>query len=338
MDYHNQFFHGNSFYFSLEIMTKFGEKYFQSKKKKIFPKCNNNTRHVYVSQDLWNYYYGSNFVEKDTHSNIFFPIKETMYTIRCSENSESIHAAIANFDSCQGYAHALNNYQREVNMTKDSKYSPKYSEGNKNIPLEKIIKKLKTNLSFSRLNHEERNYLLKISNDLPVDSYLRRLIKNTQTRENIAKYLYSIESENSQMLSKKFEKKEHYKVFFKNVMTQLYEKIWKPGFAGQLVTASDIPKQEHTFKLQDGEIQLTCLWRGAYQGLPAFIKVTWKANFSPDFELWIKFVNPDTNDVFSTIKLGHHLEGGKEIPSDILNFDPTKDKWATSVILKGKNQ
>jgi hypothetical protein len=337
MNNQDQFFHDESFQFSLEIMTKFGKKYFQSPKKKIFPKCNNNTRHVYVNPDLWYYFYGKHPDEKAAYSKNFFPIQETMYTIRCSENSESMHAAIANFDSCQEYAHVLYDYQGEVKMTKDPKCLSKNSD-NKMISLDRIIKKLNSNLSLTRLSPEEQDYLLNSVDEMPVDSYLSRLVKSIKTRESIAKYFYAIENEKSQPLAMKSDKISNYKRLIKNSLMQLYEKFWQPPFAGQLVTASDIPEQEHTFKLADGEIQISCLWRGAYQDLPAFIKVTWKANFSPDFELWIKFVNPDTNDVFSTIKLGNYLEGGKEIPSDILNFDPTKDKWATSVILKGKNQ
>src|SRR5262245_13985588 len=44
--------------------------------------------------------------------------------------------------------------------------------------------------------------------------------------------------------------------------------VWQPAWAGEVVTAADVAAQEHVFALDDGEIQVTCGWRAAYEHLP----------------------------------------------------------------------
>jgi len=110
-------------------------------------------------------------------------------------------------------------------------------------------------------------------------------------------------------------------------------KLWEPKWAGQLVTASDIPEQEKTFISDEGQIILRCHWKAAYKNTPAYLWVSWKADIAADGYLWLRFVNPETHNMLSEIPLGNSLEGKKIFTSDKLRFDPSTEKWSVSIVM-----
>jgi hypothetical protein len=110
--------------------------------------------------------------------------------------------------------------------------------------------------------------------------------------------------------------------------------LWQPQWAGSPVTAADIPEDKKAFDVKDGEIEISCLWRSQQAANPAYIQISWAANFAADRELWALFFDPDTKEVLAEIPLGAYLEGGKNITSETLGFDPSNEKWAISILLK----
>jgi hypothetical protein len=110
--------------------------------------------------------------------------------------------------------------------------------------------------------------------------------------------------------------------------------LWEPQWAGQLVTAADIPKQAHSFTSEDGDIKLSCYWKGQYQDEPAYIQITWKARFTAENEIRIRFTDPVTQAIHSEVCLGTGLVGEETFTSDDLGFDPSYARWAISVVLQ----
>jgi hypothetical protein len=105
--------------------------------------------------------------------------------------------------------------------------------------------------------------------------------------------------------------------------------LWQPLFAGEVVTAADVPPQEQTFYLEDGDIHLTCEWRTAYQQQPATLRLVWQANLSRPGELWVRFTPPDDPTVLrAEICLGTSLAGEETFTAQGLGFDPTREPWA----------
>ena len=110
-------------------------------------------------------------------------------------------------------------------------------------------------------------------------------------------------------------------------------KPWFPLWAGKLVTASDIPEQTHTFMLDDDKIALTCHWRAAYKNTSAYIYVSWKAKIAMVEEIRLRFLNPETDEIYVQLSLGTDLTGEETFESDDLGFDPSNQKWAVCVVL-----
>jgi hypothetical protein len=114
-----------------------------------------------------------------------------------------------------------------------------------------------------------------------------------------------------------------------------FSELWQPAWVGVPVSASDIPDQKKTFKMDNGEVTITCNWRAQTDDEPAHIYLKWNARISleTEKELWIRFISPDTYDVHCEIKLGRKMIGGEIFTVDELGFDPSREKWAISVIL-----
>jgi hypothetical protein len=110
--------------------------------------------------------------------------------------------------------------------------------------------------------------------------------------------------------------------------------LWQPEWAGTPVYASDILEQQHTFSSSDGEIEITCSWRDTYGSTPAYLTISWFASIERQQELWALFLDPSTKHVLAEIPLGKYLEGGKHLNSQMLGFNPSRDKWAVAILLK----
>ncbi len=108
---------------------------------------------------------------------------------------------------------------------------------------------------------------------------------------------------------------------------------WEPRWAGQPVTASDIPEQEHSFRMDDGEIRLSCNWREAHGEYPAYIRVAWEADIMSPSNIEARFTEPETRKIRAQVRLGTHLAGERTFTSDDLGFDPSRERWAVAVIL-----
>ncbi len=111
------------------------------------------------------------------------------------------------------------------------------------------------------------------------------------------------------------------------------EFYWEPQYAGRLVAAADIPKQEHAFITNYGEVHTACYWGEQQNDDPAYIWLSWKANISSDNEIRIQFINPETQKIRHEISLGTIRVGEETFTSYDLGFDPSCERWAISVII-----
>ena len=110
--------------------------------------------------------------------------------------------------------------------------------------------------------------------------------------------------------------------------------LWQPLYAGEAVTAADIPEQTIRFDMDYGEyINLSCHWQDEKDTQPC-IDLSWQANLLQPSCLWARFVDPDSSTILKEILLGSELEGRVRIIGSDLNFNPTTDKWAIAIIVK----
>jgi len=119
-----------------------------------------------------------------------------------------------------------------------------------------------------------------------------------------------------------------------NILTDMISLLWKPKWAGVPVVAAGIPEQSHFFKMDDGEIKISCYWEPKFRNDPAYIHLSWSARITKPVRLWARFVNPESNEIRSEIHLGTHLQGEDNFTSDRLGFDPSNEKWAISIIFQ----
>ncbi len=119
----------------------------------------------------------------------------------------------------------------------------------------------------------------------------------------------------------------------KEEFIQWFSPSWTPLWAGEHVTAMDIPPREKSFVVDDGEIHITCSWEGESHNEPAYIRLTWKAFLSKDSRLWVRFFDPDTRELLYEARLGEEPAGVEDFTSDELDFDPSTRRWEISLIL-----
>ncbi len=115
---------------------------------------------------------------------------------------------------------------------------------------------------------------------------------------------------------------------------ELAPEFWEPQWAGQLATAADIPEQEHVFRREDGDIKISCFWRGQYRKKPAYISISWNANVTTRSEFRVRFINPETQEELSEVYLGTGLVGEEVFTNEDLGFDPSCEQWAIALIVK----
>ncbi|KPA13603.1 hypothetical protein MHK_006207 [Candidatus Magnetomorum sp. HK-1] len=344
----DQFLYGQPIDLSFKVFHNFFSKYFRSQSVNLFSNSDGDDNdlywYVYVPGDIWFYYFGKYKDNKDkkikkknvkTFSKTFLPLKDEMSTINFSKKNEAVHAAIANFISWQRFLREFDNDKRGIKM-KIPKITPsiitdynKLSDQMKQAVL-KIIKKP----SVCRLIESDRELLKECINLLPKDSKLNRFIRFLFHREKIAKHYYEADRKRRQQ--------DEFVQLIKDKIVSFVKFIslpWKPPLAGVHVNSSDISEQSHRYKLDNnGDVSIYCLWREAYKEDPAYIKIRWNANISAGNEIWVAFFQPETKEFFSEIMLGINSEGGKVLLSNQLNFDPYKQKWAVSVILKPRKR
>ena len=121
-------------------------------------------------------------------------------------------------------------------------------------------------------------------------------------------------------------------------VTQWISPVWQPLWAGQAVTADDIPKQDYTFLSDYGKIALSCEWKAASATTPAFLHLAWEASLESQSRLVARFINPESQEIRTDICLGTSLSGDETLTTDELGFDPSAVPWAISLILRDASQ
>lgn len=109
--------------------------------------------------------------------------------------------------------------------------------------------------------------------------------------------------------------------------------LWEPQWAGQLLTASDLPVQTHVFPSEFGEIELSCDWHDQTPHEPAALHVIWKAHFTCEQTLWLCMIEPETGWRYYEVCLGNRWAGEEYFTSAELGFNPVEQRWALAVLL-----
>lgn len=107
--------------------------------------------------------------------------------------------------------------------------------------------------------------------------------------------------------------------------------FWIPEYAGQRITSADISEQTKTFQTDEGEIRISCVWKGQSDDSPPYIRLQWDADVKPGMEFEICFVNPDTSKVFHKLRPGRLLKGSITLKKEKLGFNPAVDRWGISI-------
>jgi hypothetical protein len=111
--------------------------------------------------------------------------------------------------------------------------------------------------------------------------------------------------------------------------------LWHPPLAGVPVTAAASPTQAHLFYLDEGVIQVTCTWWAAAPGQPAALRLAWQADVALGGAFWARFTRPeDATAVLAEVPLGSTLAGEEVFAAQELGFDPTREPWALTFLLR----
>lgn len=124
------------------------------------------------------------------------------------------------------------------------------------------------------------------------------------------------------------------KLLSKQLKQWMIEILWIPEGAGQPQSALGISKQEHSFITEEGNIKILCLWEEQHNDEPAYLWLSWEAHLTTEKELWILFLDPETQGIRYEVNLGTDLTEETTFTSDDLGFDPSSEKWAISLILQ----
>jgi len=109
--------------------------------------------------------------------------------------------------------------------------------------------------------------------------------------------------------------------------------LWEPQWAGEIVTALDIPEQHKSFTNEESDIEISCYWRNAQDSFPAYIQISWQVKIVAPGELTARFVNPQTQEILCDLVLGKEIIGSEKFTSDDLGFDPSSEKWGLSILI-----
>lgn len=315
---------------SFILLQNFYKKYFQNIRGHLLQdKGNDRNWDVFVPPDLW-FFYFLEYKKEPDHAKKFDPIPHELKTIKLALNNEFFHIAVANFIAWQTFFYFCHCQRKGIRMKSTIQNQSMISEI-KNLPenMQHVVYQLAENPSICRLNEADRNLIDQCFTILPKQSRLKRFIQYMYHREKIARQCY--------FAQRKKMKQDAFKQLLREKWLNFVQYIsypWVPAFAGQAINASSLPKDDHTWFIDNGQVDISCMWKGAIGDDPAYIYIKWIAKINTVFEIWVAFFNPETKRFFSEIKLGINLVGNKIIMSNQLNFDPINERWAVSIILK----
>jgi len=109
--------------------------------------------------------------------------------------------------------------------------------------------------------------------------------------------------------------------------------LWEPELSEVPSDDVEVLEQRNSFSTNYGKIIISCFWQPSDEYDPAFIIISWEADITVPAELRIRFVNPETQKIRAEVCLGKDLSGNKTFTSNDLDFDPSNERWALSVIL-----
>ena len=121
------------------------------------------------------------------------------------------------------------------------------------------------------------------------------------------------------------------------LLEEIATEYWEPKWVGKQVSAADIPEQRHTFRMAEGNLELSCSWRGKTAGSSAYIRLKWDARLTSRKEIWVRFSDPETQSLRCEKLLGTLWKGEKPFYQDDLGFDPSRDPWAIAIILRERD-
>lgn len=125
-----------------------------------------------------------------------------------------------------------------------------------------------------------------------------------------------------------------HKLLSEKLKQWMLDLLWIPEGAGQPPTAASIPQQEYSFITEEGNIKIWCRWEEQHDNEPAYLWVSWETHITTSKELWILFLDPETQGIRSEVNLRTDLTGEATLTSNELGFDPSRDKWAVSIMLQ----
>jgi len=117
-------------------------------------------------------------------------------------------------------------------------------------------------------------------------------------------------------------------------LTRWLSDLWVPPLSGQLATAADIPPQQRTFYLEEGDISVNYKWWPATRYRPAGLWLQWRADVTRPGCIWVRFdriVDGEAPVVLREIPLGNALAGEIELSAATLGFDPSRELLALRI-------
>lgn len=118
-----------------------------------------------------------------------------------------------------------------------------------------------------------------------------------------------------------------------DIMIGWISPLWEPELAGVVVTAASVTEQTKRFEMDYGEyVNISCHWGEKDDAQETYLQLSWKANFHSHVNIWIRFIDPISNETVSEFCLGSDLEGYRQLTVKDLMFDPAIQRWAISIV------
>ena len=121
------------------------------------------------------------------------------------------------------------------------------------------------------------------------------------------------------------------------VLDETALEYWEPVGAGEALVAASSVTQEHEFHTKAGLVKVVCAWGQEAGDEPAYIWLSWDADFQQDTSFVIRLLDPETREMCYEIQPGAIRKGNQTFTQETLGFNPVGRKWAISVATSGLN-